>query len=89
MASPEAARVGSLTLATLRGYPVPDDQRVHAARLVGATINGYLALTLNDAFSHRAEPTDVSWRAAVDRLDRALTTWPAEHIHSSDPENTA
>lgn len=89
LASPEAARVGSLTLATLRGYPVPDDQRVHAVRLVSSTINGYLALTRNDAFSHRAEPTDVSWRAVVDALDRALTTWPAEHIPPSDPENTA
>ena len=89
VASSEAARVGSLTLATLRGYPMPDDQRVHAARFVGATINGYLALTRNDAFSHRAEPTGASWRAAVDALDRALSTWPTERIHPSDPENTA
>ncbi|MFG6504518.1 TetR/AcrR family transcriptional regulator [Microbacterium sp. P05] len=76
--SPEAARVATLLLAVIRGYPVPSDAVVHAARLVGATVNGFLALTRSDAFSHRADDQEASWTTALDALDRALSTWPPE-----------
>lgn len=76
--SPEAARLSSLMLAVIRGYPIPDSQLVHAARLVAATVNGFLALARSQAFDHRPEGQDASWAAAIDALDRALTTWPAE-----------
>lgn len=74
--SPEAARVAGLLLAVVRGYRVPDDDLVHAARLVGATVNGFLALTRAEAFAHRPDSEDASWTAAVDALDRALDSWP-------------
>ncbi len=76
--SPEAARVASLTLAVLRGYPVPDEALVHAARLIGATVNGFLALSGSQAFDNRPDAVDESWTAALDALDRALQTWPRE-----------
>lgn len=76
--SPEAARVASLMLAVIRGYPVPEPALVHAARLVAATVSGFLVLTKSDAFNHRAEGQDESWLAAVNALDRALSTWPSE-----------
>ncbi len=76
--SAEKAKVGSLTIAVIRGYPVPADAVIHASRLVGATVNGLLALTRSGAFSHRPDPYEESWLAAVDALDRALTTWPTE-----------
>ncbi len=76
--SPEAARVASLMLAVIRGYPVPADAIVHAARLVGATVNGFLALSGADAFGHRSEAEEKSWTGAIDALDRALHTWPTE-----------
>lgn len=75
-ASDGAAQVASLTLAVLRGYPVPDQATVHAARFVGSTINGFLALTRSGSFSHRSEPEADSWAAVIDALDRALATWP-------------
>ncbi|MDA8437795.1 MAG: TetR/AcrR family transcriptional regulator [Propionibacterium sp.] len=81
--SPDAARVASLTLAILRGYPVPDEHLVHAARLVGATVNGFLALSGSRAFDHRPDAVGASWTAAVDALDRALSTWPRE----GDPDD--
>lgn len=76
--SPEAARVASLMLAVIRGYPVPAEAMVHAARLVGATVNGFLALTGAGAFGHRAEAEEESWTVAIDALDRALDTWPTD-----------
>jgi len=75
-ASPEAARVANLTLATLRDYPIPPEQQVHAARLIGATINGFLNLARSEAFSYRPETSDASWASTVNALHRALTTWP-------------
>jgi len=80
--SPEAARVAELLLAVVRGYPVPAPALVHAARFVGATVNGFLALTRADAFSHRSDSEHESWAAAVDALDRALRSWPEERPSS-------
>lgn len=74
--SPEAARVSTLILAVVRGYPVPADDGVHAVRLVGATLNGFLALAESRAFTHRTDAEDASWTAAIDAIDRALSTWP-------------
>lgn len=77
-ASPEAARVASLIAAVIRGYRLPESDTVHAVRLVGATITGFVALTDARSFAHRSESVDASWRHAVDALDRALTSWPQE-----------
>lgn len=76
--SPGAAQVASLTLAVIRGYPVPPDDVVHAARLVGATINGFLSLSRSDSFGHRPDAEDDSWASAMAALDRALSTWPTQ-----------
>lgn len=76
--SPESARLASLLIAVVRGYPVPESSHVHAARVVAATVNGFLALTDAAAFDHRSESQDESWAAAIDALDRALSTWPTE-----------
>lgn len=70
--SSEAARVATLMLAVLRGYDLPESELVHATRLVGATINGYLALDRSGAYSGRDESTDASWSWVIDALDRAL-----------------
>jgi AcrR family transcriptional regulator len=71
-----AVRVSGLLVGTLRGYELPESALVHASRLVGATINGYLALEAGGGFAHRTEASTDSWTAAVDALDRALRSWP-------------
>ncbi|MBP1160532.1 AcrR family transcriptional regulator [Rhodococcus sp. PvR044] len=76
--SPEAGRIASLMLAVIRDYRLPDEELVHAARFVGATVNGFLALTRAEAFEHRDPATELSWVAAIDAVDRALNTWPTE-----------
>lgn len=86
--SSEAAQVASHTLAVIRGFPVPDDALIHAVRLVGATVNGFLSLVRVDAFAHREDDENDSWRAAVAGLARALHTWPEtspEPLLEGDP----
>jgi AcrR family transcriptional regulator len=76
--SDAARRIVVLNKAVLRGYPIPEDQHVHAVRLLGATINGYLALERIGGFDHSRPSPDVSWRKTVQALDVLLTTWPAD-----------
>ena len=75
----EAARqVVALTRAVLRGYPVPEDQHVHAVRVLGSTINGFLALERIGGFDHSEPAPEVSWRKTVQALDALLHAWPTE-----------
>jgi hypothetical protein len=64
-------------IAVFRGYRLPEDELVHAVRIVGATVNGFLTLEAADSFGHRSVDTDVSWARALDVLDGALRAWPA------------
>lgn len=74
-----ARQIVALNKAVLRGYPVPENQHVHAVRLLGATINGYLALERIGSFDHSDPAPEVSWRRTVDALDALLNAWPAEN----------
>jgi AcrR family transcriptional regulator len=73
-----AVRVAALTLAMLRGYRLPEAELVHATRLLGATVNGFVTLEASGAFGHRDPAAEVSWRRALDALDTALRSWPTE-----------
>ncbi|MFY1673471.1 WHG domain-containing protein [Plantactinospora sp. WMMB334] len=74
--SDAAGRVVALTLAVLRGYQLPGTELVHATRLLGATINGFLSLEASGSMGHREPATEVSWRRALDALDTAFRCWP-------------
>ena len=74
--SPGARRVSGLLVGTLRGYELKESALVDASRLVGATINGYVALEAGGGFAHRSPATTDSWFAVVAALDRALRSWP-------------
>ncbi|GMA31204.1 TetR/AcrR family transcriptional regulator [Litorihabitans aurantiacus] len=76
VASDGAARVASLVLASLHAYALDPAEQVHAARLLGAVVNGMVSLEGAGALSHRAPSTAESWERALDALDRALRTWP-------------
>jgi AcrR family transcriptional regulator len=69
-------RIVALTSGVLRGYRVPEEDVVHAVRLLGATINGFVALERSGGFSHSSPDAEVSWRRAIDALDALLTAWP-------------
>ncbi|MFI7604283.1 WHG domain-containing protein [Micromonospora sp. NPDC049366] len=76
--SEAAGRVAALTLAMLRGYRLPETELVHATRLLGATINGFLALEASGSIAHREPPTELSWQRALDALDTVFRSWPTE-----------
>lgn len=76
--SEPAARVAGLTLAMLRGYPLPEPELVHAVRLLAATVNGFLALEANGSIAHREPAVEASWQRALDVLDSAFRNWPTE-----------
>jgi AcrR family transcriptional regulator len=77
--SESANRVAELMLAVFRGYDLPEGELVHATRLVGATVNGFLALEAAGSFSQRELDTELSWSRALDVLDGALRAWPTTH----------
>ncbi|MEN0072651.1 MAG: WHG domain-containing protein [Propionicimonas sp.] len=76
-ASVAARTVVALTDAVLRGYELPPAERVHAIRLLGSTINGFLNLERAGSFDHSTPSSQVSWNRAIDALDAVLRGWPA------------
>lgn len=66
-----------LTDAVLHGYDLPPGERVHATRLLGSTVNGYLTLERAGSFDHSEPSPDVSWGRTIDALDALLRAWPA------------
>ena len=81
VASTAAARLSAQFWAVLRGYPISEDEFVHATRLLGATINGFVSLERSSGFAHRAPESEVSWRRALDALDSILRRWPPESMN--------
>lgn len=76
--SDEAARSSRALAAVLRGYGIGESDRVHAARLVGSFLNGFLYLEHVGGFAHSFPPADESWVLLIDRLDDLLTRWHAK-----------
>ena len=68
----------ALTDALLLGYDLPQGERVHATRLIGSTINGFLALERIGSFDHSEPAPEVSWRKTLDALDALLLAWPTD-----------
>lgn len=71
-----ARTVADLNRAVLRGYALPEGEHVHAIRLVGSLINGFLTLESLGSFDHSQPAPDASWERALDSLDSLLATWP-------------
>lgn len=73
--SDEASRSSRAPAAVLRGYGIPESDRVHAIRLIGSFLNGFLHLEHIGSFAHSAPPADESWVLLIDRLDGLLAHW--------------
>ena len=76
--SPQARRTALQLVSVLQGYGLPETEIAHAARFVGATINGYLTLDRVGAFDHRSPESETSWMRAIFAIDTALRSWPVE-----------
>jgi AcrR family transcriptional regulator len=74
--SDESLRVGGrhaeLSRAALRGYRLGRTDEVHAVRLVGATVRGFVDLEVRGSFAHSRPSAGASWTRALDALDLAL-----------------
>lgn len=77
VAAAPALRHSELARAVLRGYPgLPAAEHTHAVRMIGSTVNGFIALEASGAFAHSGD-TSVSWSRMLEALDVALAHWPA------------
>jgi len=83
--SAAAQRLVALADAVLLGYALSSVDRVHTIRLIGSTINGFLALERVGSFDHRAPEPEETWSVTLDALDRMLSTWP--HIGRTAPSD--
>ncbi|HEY0951088.1 TetR/AcrR family transcriptional regulator [Nocardioides sp.] len=78
-----AARVAAQSLAVLRGYPVPEADRVHAVRLMASLLRGFVELEAGGAFGGRGPTSEESWARALAVLDESLTRWPHAALTAS------
>jgi AcrR family transcriptional regulator len=83
----DAARtLVALTDAVLLGYELPASERVHAIRMMGSAIGGFLALERIGSFDHSDPAPDESWDRMIDALDTLLWAWPPAQQKTADTE---
>jgi AcrR family transcriptional regulator len=75
VASDAARRLVALNDAALEAYALSPDDRVHATRLIGSTINGFITLERAGSFDHRSVAIEASWSIAIDGLHAVITGW--------------
>lgn len=73
--SDAAARSGRTMAAVLRGYGIDEADRVHATRLLGAFVNGFVHLEHVGSFAHSEPGADASWAQLIGRLHVLLASW--------------
>lgn len=76
VAAAPAVRNADLMRAVLRGYEnVSGAEQVHAVRMIGGALRGFVGLEASGAFAHSGD-TEPSWRRMLEALDVALANWP-------------
>lgn len=68
-------RHAALARAALRQFALSDDDLVHATRLVGSLVAGFIALERSGAFDHSRPAPATSWVRAWESLDVLLRSW--------------
>ncbi|MGY4858679.1 TetR-like C-terminal domain-containing protein [Cryobacterium sp. AP23] len=85
--APEAAaagaggRIARAARAIMAGYGLSPDDEVHAVRLLGSAVNGFVALEAGGGFDHSTPPAATSWHRVLDAVDTSLRNWPAAAAH--------
>ncbi|MBX0299243.1 TetR/AcrR family transcriptional regulator [Cryobacterium sp. 1639] len=80
--TPEAAErtagrvIARSAQAIVSGYGLTPDDEVHAVRLLGSAINGFVALESGGGFDHSDPPAADSWTRVLDAIDTSLRNWP-------------
>jgi AcrR family transcriptional regulator len=79
-------RIASAARAIVSGYGLAPADEVHAVRLLGSAINGFVALEGDGSFDHSAPSAADSWHRVLDAVDTSLRHWPTrgQTITSTD-----
>lgn len=80
--------IGRSARAIVSGYGLSTDDEVHAVRLLGSAINGFVALEADGGFEHSAPPAAASWERVLDAIDTSLTNWPAAPAAPAAPTDS-
>ena len=75
VAAKPALRHTELNRALLRDYKLPEQEQIHAIRLLGSTLHGFASLEAAGSFAHSGD-VDASWNRVLEALHVALTNWP-------------
>ena len=75
-AGPVGAKVSALMLGIMHGYGLPPQEQVHAVRLVGAAVDGFIRLQANGSFDRSDPDPETSWARMTQALDSTLRHWP-------------
>ena len=67
--------------AIMSSYGLSSDDEVHAVRLLGSAINGFVALESGGGFDHSDPPAAASWTRVLDAIDTSLRNWPTADTH--------
>lgn len=87
--SPSARSIAALAGAVLNGYGLDSEDRTHAIRFIGSTINGFLALSAIESFDHSTPSVASSWSVMIAALDAAFRNWPRDVARGSDTSEKA
>lgn len=68
-------RLAALSRQALRAYGLRDADEVHAVRLVGSTVRGFVDLEAAGAFAHSPPDPADSWDRIAASLDAQLRAW--------------
>ena len=70
------------------GYGLTPHDEVHAVRLLGSAINGFVALESGGGFDHSEPSAAASWGRVLDAIDTSLRNWP--HVpQQTSPQHPA
>jgi len=69
-------RIARAARAIVSGYGLTPDDEVHAVRLLGSAVNGFVALEDGGGFDHSAPDAADSWHRVLDAVDTSLRHWP-------------
>lgn len=69
-------RIARAARAIMSGYGLTPDDEVHAVRLLGSAVNGFVALESGGGFDHSVPAAADSWHRVLDAVDTSLRHWP-------------
>ena len=72
-----ATRISRAARAIVQGYGLSATDEVHAVRLLGSAVDGFLTLESGGGFDHSSPPASDSFARIIDAVDSSLRNWPA------------